>query len=207
MMGDIPSSPKESLMTKAVQPPENAKTTNRSNVPTPPSSPRLTNLTEFRDLFGWLWNQLLMATPQISVSIYVNEQNFDLFNAIHSRRWMHLPPIEWNVIFAEIDWAKPCDGTGQQCSVPMLQFVGQLSETVIREGGGRVSPLRACEMMIGFWDGKGEYIHYEQTWDGAYYLISTPACELDLGVVIRVKLEDEPMNMECWSLDGYAEWP
>lgn len=192
-------------MTRAMQRSENTKTANGSKFVALPSRPSIAKITTDRDLFLWLWSQLEVAGPQIRVGNYVPSDIFCLQHSILSGQTIIYPPIEWTVIFAEIEWAKPCDGSGDQCSVPMLQFIGKLSETLILEGGGCVSPLRACEMMLFIWDAHGKYVYFGDGPEDGCYLVSTPACKRELGVAFRIKLNDEPMNVECWSLEGYVE--
>jgi hypothetical protein len=130
----------------------------------------------------------------------------DLFRTIRAGHPMHYPPIEWSVIFAEIRWDNVYDRNGHHCSQVLLRLVGQLCETLIREGGGRVPHIRACEMMQDYWDRQGRYIRYKCTRSGTY-LVSTPACEQKFGVQVKVKLVDVSLDDMVWTLQGEPDWP
>ncbi len=164
------------------------------------SQPTSTQITNGRALFTWMWRQLERSEPRLAVSGYVPSDLDLLFRTIREGRVMPYPPIEWSVIFAEIRWDDVNDRSGPHCARILLEVVGQLCATVICEGGGCVSPIRACEMMLQYWDIQGTYIHYEDGRRGTY-LVSTSACERKFGVRIRVKLMDEPLE-DDWTLEG-----
>ena len=177
-----------------------------SNVVQFPTPEPPINIVNGRDLFEWMWKQLEQSGPQAPVSSHVTWATKNLFDSIHLGRAIMYPPIEWTVIFAEIHWNAPPDPDQHYCSASLLGFVGQLCETIIRDGGGRVPAVRACEMMMSRWDRPGAYIKYQER-QNSTYLISTPLCARDLGAQVEVVLKDVPMNEECWSLTGSAEWP
>ena len=165
------------------------------------SKPPLIQITKGRDLFMWMWRQLERSEPQVPVTAHMVESLENLFRTIRAGRSMVGPPIEWSDIFTEVRWDNLYDRSGPRCAEGLLTMVGRLCDTVIQAGGGRVPHIRACEMMLQYWDRLGPYIKHQDGRRGTY-LVSTSACERKFGVRIRVKLMDEPLDEDWWTFRG-----
>jgi hypothetical protein len=54
-------------------------------------------------------------------------------------------------------------------------------------------------MMLIYWDRRGKYINYKRV-KKSYSLVSTPACEREHGIRIKVRLTGKPINDVWWTL-------
>ena len=140
-----------------------------------------------------------LVGDQVIVSGHIAFNMEDLYSDIRANRFISYPPIEWSVIFGEIRWSDVSKQDGPHCARVLLEVVGRLCETIIQEGGGYVCPIRACEMMLIYWDRRGKYINYKRV-KKSYSLVSTPACEREHGIRIKVRLTGEPINDVWWTL-------
>ena len=144
-----------------------------------------------QDLFVWLFRQLDVAPPQVSVDRSVESSKGLFLAGVLEGGLFWAVPVDWQKIMSSIQPAEMHARNEFRYGLKLLMIMRYFNEALDRLCGSKIPLMTAIEVMRDKFDPSREYLRHGYAGERCW-LESTPECTKKYGLRVRVALPKEP---------------